>query len=184
MSHLYYYQCFMGFWTCGLSCPFECRSILIRSALILTLLAFGGTSNFSSGITLCHNINPFCHYLAPSGMDITYDLGVFPHGVDITVTGCHRLTLGAFCSQTGCWGSSGGSPWHGHHACPCFLPLEKTAALLLGALVTAGRVLLHLCFPFSEMSSSALPYSDIIDSRAEITLLLEIDDNNLNTGNF
>ena len=108
---------FMGFWTYGLSCPFECRSILIRSALILTLLAFGGTSNFSSGITLCHNINPFCHYLAPSGMDITYDLGVFPHGVDITVTGCHRLTLGAFCSQTGCWSSSGGSPWHGHHAC-------------------------------------------------------------------
>ena len=73
------------------------------------LVAFGGTGNFSSGITLCCNINLFCQCLAPSGVVTTYDLGVFSSDVDITETACHRLTMGNFCSHTGCWGKSDGS---------------------------------------------------------------------------
>ena len=41
-----------------------------------------------------------------------------------------------------------------------------------------------ICFPLSQMISSTLPYSEMIDSRAEITFLLDIDGNSLNTGNF
>ena len=40
------------------------------------------------------------------------------------------------------------------------------------------------CFPLSQMISSTLPYSEMIDSRAEITFLLDIDGNSLNTGDF
>ena len=39
------------------------------------------------------------------------------------------------------------------------------------------------CFPLSQMISSTLPYSKMIDSRAEITFLLNINGNDLNTGN-
>ena len=60
---------------------------------MITLLAFGGTGNFSSGITLLHNINMFL-FLVPSGVDTTNDLGVFSPGVDITVAGCHRADIG------------------------------------------------------------------------------------------
>ena len=114
----------MGFWTWGLSLPFGCNSLLIRRALKLTLVAFGGIGNFSSGITLHHNINLFCWFLAPSGMDITYNLGVFSPGVDITVAGCHRLTLDAFCSHTSCWGGSGGSSL-ARASCPAYFCLLK-----------------------------------------------------------
>ena len=55
------------------------------AAPIFALLAFGGTGNFSSGMTLLHDINLFHQYLAPSGVDITYDLGVLSPGVGITV---------------------------------------------------------------------------------------------------
>ena len=78
-------------------------------APIFTLVAYDGTGNFSSRMTLLHDINLFHQYLAPSGVDTTYDLGVLSPGVDITVAGLHRLTLGAFCSHTCCWGGSGGS---------------------------------------------------------------------------
>ena len=113
-----------GLGTLGLPLPFDCSSLLIWQALILKLVAFGDTGNISSGITLCHNINPFCYYLAPSGMDITYDLDMFSPGVDITVAGCYRLTLGAFCSHIGCWGRSGGSSlaWS---SCPAYSCLLK-----------------------------------------------------------
>ena len=40
------------------------------------------------------------------------------------------------------------------------------------------------CFPLSQMISSTLLYSEMIDSRAEITFILDIDSNSLNTGNF
>ena len=92
---------------------------------MITLVAFHSTVNFSSGITLLHNINLCCWYLAPFGVDITHNLGVFSPGVDISVAGCHRLTLGAFCSHTGCWSSSGGSSlaWA---SCPAYsCPLER-----------------------------------------------------------
>ena len=90
---------FKRFWTWVLSLLFECSSLLIMRSLMITLVVLPGTGNFSSGITLLHNINLCCWYLAPSGVDTTYNLGVFSPGVDIYVVGCHRLTLGAFCSQ-------------------------------------------------------------------------------------
>ena len=95
-------------------------------APILTLVAFGDTGNFSSGITLLHNINLYHWYLASSGMDNTYDLGVFSPCVDITVADCHRLTL-EWCQLLGTGIMSS-----------IFLLLGKTAPLLYGALVTAG----------------------------------------------
>ena len=87
------------FWTWELSLPLEHSLLLIGGALTLRLVAFGGTSNFSSGITLCCNISLFCRYLAPSLVDTTYDLGLFALSVDITMAGCHMLTLGAFWSH-------------------------------------------------------------------------------------
>ena len=42
---------------------------------IPTLVAFGGTGNFLSSMTLLHDINLFYQHLAPSGVDTTYDLG-------------------------------------------------------------------------------------------------------------
>ena len=48
----------------------------------------------------------------------------------------------------------------------------------------AGGLFYTFCFSLSEMISSTLPYSETIDSRVEITFLPDIDDNNLNTGNF
>ena len=56
-------------------------------APIFTLLAFGGTGNFSSDMIRLHHINLFHQYLAPSGVDATYDLGLLSLSVDITVTG-------------------------------------------------------------------------------------------------
>ena len=56
-------------------------------APIFTLVAFGGTGNFSSGMTFYYHINLFHQFLAPSGVDTTYDLGVLSPGVDITVVG-------------------------------------------------------------------------------------------------
>ena len=40
------------------------------------------------------------------------------------------------------------------------------------------------CFPLSQMISFTLPFSEMIDSRAEITFLLDSDGYSLNTGNF
>ena len=60
---------------------------------MITQIAFGGIGSFSSGITLLHNINLFHCYVAPFGVDTTYDLGVFSPGVDITFASCHRLML-------------------------------------------------------------------------------------------
>ena len=40
------------------------------------------------------------------------------------------------------------------------------------------------CFQLSQMISSTFPYSEMIDSRADITFLLDIDGNSLNMGNF
>ena len=59
-------------------------------------------SYFTSAITHCKNINLLL-YLAASGMDTTYDLGVISPGVDISVAGCYRLILGIFCSHTDCY---------------------------------------------------------------------------------
>ena len=50
--------------------------------------------------------------------------------------------------------------------------------------MTARRVVLCILFPLSEIISSTWPYSEIIDSKAEITFLPDSDDNNLNIGNF
>ena len=97
------------FWDWELSLPFECSLLLIRRSLMITLVASHSTGNFSSGITLLHNITLCCWYLAPSGVDTTYDLGLLSPGLDITVAGCHRLTLGDFGSHIGSWSGSGGS---------------------------------------------------------------------------
>ena len=75
----------------------------------INLLYDSGTGNFSWGITLCHNINLLHPYLAPSSMNTTYNLEVFSPGVDFIVAGCYRLTFGAFCNHTDCWGKSSGS---------------------------------------------------------------------------
>ena len=79
------------------------RGACTMGAPIFTLVAFCGIGIFSSSMTLLHNINLFYQYLASSGVDTTYDLGVLSTGVDISVAGCHRLIFGAFCSHTGCW---------------------------------------------------------------------------------
>ena len=49
---------------------------------IFTLVAFDGTGIFSSSMTL-HDISLFHQYLALSGVDTTYDLGVLSPGVGI-----------------------------------------------------------------------------------------------------
>ena len=54
---------------------------------IFTLVAFGVTDNFSSSMTLVHDINLFHLYLALSGVDTTYGLRVLSPGVGITVAG-------------------------------------------------------------------------------------------------
>ena len=61
-----------GFWTWELSLPFEWSALLIRRSLIITLVAFHGTGNLSSDITLLHNIN-----LCVAG--IWHYLGWIPH---------------------------------------------------------------------------------------------------------
>ena len=74
---------FKGFWTWGLSLSLdEVPALWVH---LDTLVAFGGTGNFSSGMTLLHDINLFHQYLGPSGVDTTCDLGVLPLGVGITV---------------------------------------------------------------------------------------------------
>ena len=114
----------------GGSLSLDCDVYPTNGAPLLTLVSFGGTGNFSSGITLCHNISLFCQHLASSGVDTTYGLRVFSPGVDVTVASCHRLTLGSFCSHTGCWGRSGGSSlaWA---SCPVYSCLLRKAASLL-----------------------------------------------------
>ena len=74
-------------------------------AIILTLTAFGGIGNLTSLIRYphCHNINLLLLYLAPTGMDTTYDLEVFSPNVDITVAGHHGLTLGILCYHANCF---------------------------------------------------------------------------------
>ena len=124
----------MQFWTWELLLSLKWGACTM-GAPIFTLVAFGDMGNFSSGMTLCCNSNLFCWYLAPSGVDITYDLGLFSSGVDTTVTGCHRLTLGACCSHTSCWVGVMVASWHGHYA-SIFLSPEKTVLMLYGALVT------------------------------------------------
>ena len=44
---------------------------------IFTVVAFGGTGNFPSSITLHCNVNLFHCYLAPYGVDTAFNLGVF-----------------------------------------------------------------------------------------------------------
>ena len=90
-----------GFWTWGLSLSHEVPALWVH--LYLHLLPLMVLSIFSSSMTLLHVINLFHHYLAPSGVDTTYDVGVLSPGVDISVAGCHRLTFGAFCNHIGCW---------------------------------------------------------------------------------
>ena len=89
--------------------PFTYWGASTVAAPIFALVAFVVTGNFLSSTTLLLDIKLFHQYLAPSGVDTTYDLGVLSPGVGITVAGWHRLTLAAFCSHTGYWGGSGGS---------------------------------------------------------------------------
>ena len=117
------------------------RCCTTRGAPILTLAGFSGTGNFSSGVTLHYNISLFCKHLAPSGVHITYDLGVFSPGMIITVAGCHRLILGAFCSHSGCWGSNSGSFLGMSIMTSIFLPLEKTLPHLFTVIVGSGDCL-------------------------------------------
>ena len=98
---------FMGVWTLGLSLSLTLGTCTMGAPIFT--IAFGGSGNISSGISICHNINHFHWYLTPYEVDTTYDLGVSSPGVDITVASCHSLTFRAFCSHTGCWGRSGGS---------------------------------------------------------------------------
>ena len=111
-----------GFWAWGLSLSLKWGTCTM-DAPILTPVAFDGTGSFSSGITLHCNINLFWQYLTPSGLDITYDLGVFSSGVNITVAGCHRLTLGTFCSHNSNLGRNSGSSlaWASCPAYSCLL---------------------------------------------------------------
>ena len=53
---------------------------------IFSLVAIGGTWHLFIHMTLCHDIKLFHQYLASSGVDTTYDLGVLPPGVGTTVT--------------------------------------------------------------------------------------------------
>ena len=112
-----------GFLTWELSISFECSSLLIRRSLMITLVSFSGIGNFSSGITLLHNINLFHWYLSLFRVGTTYDLGVLSPDVDINVAGGHRVMLDALCSHTGCWSRSGGSSlaWASCQAYSCFL---------------------------------------------------------------
>ena len=93
-------------WTWGLSLSFQFNSLYIRDALILTVIPFAGVSNLISdlilSITHCH-INLFLLYMSPCEVDTTYDLGVFLPGVNITMAGCHGLTLGFSYNHTDCW---------------------------------------------------------------------------------
>ena len=59
-----------GIWTWGLSLLLNLGACII-GAPKFTLGAFGGTFNFSSGITLHRSINLLCWYLAPSLVDTT-----------------------------------------------------------------------------------------------------------------
>ena len=105
----------------------------IMGAPIFTLVVFGGTGNFSSGMTLLlHNINLFHQFFAPCRVDTIYGLGVVSSGIGITIAGWHRLTWGAFCSHTGYWGRSGGTPlaWASQPAYSC--PLESLLHFYMG----------------------------------------------------
>ena len=122
-----------GVWTWGQSHLLDWGDCTSIDAPKFTLVAFGGTFNFSSSMTLHHNINLFCQYFAPSGGDTTYGLVVSLPGMDTTVAGCHWLMLGAFCSHSGCWDRSSGSSlaWALCLAYSCLLRrLCQTASLL------------------------------------------------------
>ena len=93
-------------------------------ALILTLVAFGGTGQLFIQCHFSPTHQPvllvFCTIWGRS----TYDLGGLPTGVDISVAGCHRLTFGAFCTHIGCFSRNGGRylTWA---SCPVyFYPLK------------------------------------------------------------
>ena len=76
----------IGVWALGLSLSLNCGPCTM-DAPIFPLVAFSGTGNFSSGMTLHCNINLYHWYLAPSGVDTIYNLEVFSPGVNITVAG-------------------------------------------------------------------------------------------------
>ena len=108
VSYLYYYWCLVGCGPGDYPLPFN-RGACTLGAPIFTLIAFGSTSNFPSGITLCHKIKIFHQYMALSWVDTT----IGP-GSTLTCGGYHCgwwhwLVLGAFCNHSGCWGLSCGN---------------------------------------------------------------------------
>ena len=113
----------MGFWTWGLSFSLNWGACPVGTPIFI-LVAFGGNDNFSFGMTLHHHINLLCSCLAPCWVNTTYNHRVFSSGVDITMAGCLRLILGAFCSYTGCRGRSSDSslPWT---LCPAYFCCQR-----------------------------------------------------------
>ena len=102
LNTLWCFYCMCGIYLCGQ-----------KGLHLLPLVAL---ATFHQVSLFCHNISLFHWYLAPSGVDNTYDLGDFSPGMDITVAGCHRLTLGAFVAILAAGVGVVVAPWHGHHA--------------------------------------------------------------------
>ena len=114
LSHLYYYWCSRAFGPGDYHFDLtEVPTLWVH--LYSFLLPFGGTGNFSSGMTLLHHINLCCWYLIPSGVETTYDLqGLSPVWI-FSVAGCHRLTLLPSVAILTAGLGVVVAPWHGHH---------------------------------------------------------------------
>ena len=81
-----------GLWTRGPSLLVKYSLLLMRGALILTMIAFGDNSNFIPHLTSGIN-HLFPLYLASSLVDTTHVLAVFSPNMDITLVDYHGLTL-------------------------------------------------------------------------------------------
>ena len=106
-----------GFWTWGLSLPFECSSLLIRRSLMITLVAFSGIGNCSSGITLLHNINlcslvfgTILRWIPLMTWECSYLVWI---SLWLVAIGCHWVpSVAILAAGVGVVKA----PWHGHHA--------------------------------------------------------------------
>ena len=124
-----------GFWTWGLSLSLNLGAHTM-GAPIFILLPFGGTWHpfLQYDFTPPHQpmLLVFCTIWGRS----TYDLGGLPPGVDISVAGCHKLTLMPSVPILSARLVVVVAPWQGHHVLHLSTPC-KDCSPVVGVLVAA-----------------------------------------------